>query len=157
MLRQVSPTVVLVEEAGEILEPQVLTTLSSHTEQLIMIGDHRQLRPKLENFKLSKASNNCLDLDASMFERLVLASASSANALPLPVVTLHVQHRMPPFISRLIREITYPQLIDHESTKSRSSVKGTALEEFALHRPSPCGGARRRCGCLGKSVQAEHR
>lgn len=39
-IRAASPTVVLVEEAGEILESHVLTALSPSTDQLILIGDH---------------------------------------------------------------------------------------------------------------------
>jgi len=40
-IRAASPTVVLVEEAGEILESHVLTSLSPSTDQLILIGDHK--------------------------------------------------------------------------------------------------------------------
>lgn len=36
-----SPEVLLVEEAGEILESHVLTALGPNTEQLILIGDHK--------------------------------------------------------------------------------------------------------------------
>ena len=40
-LRDAGPDVLLVEEAGEILEPHVLTALSGSTEQMILIGDHQ--------------------------------------------------------------------------------------------------------------------
>jgi len=40
-IRAASPTVVLVEEAGEILESHVLTALGPKTDQLILIGDHK--------------------------------------------------------------------------------------------------------------------
>jgi hypothetical protein len=36
-----SPDVLLVEEAGEILESHILTALGSETQQLILIGDHK--------------------------------------------------------------------------------------------------------------------
>lgn len=39
--QEASPDVLLVEEAGEILESHVLTALSSKTSQLILIGDHK--------------------------------------------------------------------------------------------------------------------
>jgi len=39
-IRAASPTVVLVEEAGEILESHVLTALGPNTDQLVLIGDH---------------------------------------------------------------------------------------------------------------------
>jgi superfamily I DNA and/or RNA helicase len=41
--------IVLVEEAGELLEAHVLTSLSPSTKHLILIGDHKQLRPKVWN------------------------------------------------------------------------------------------------------------
>jgi hypothetical protein len=40
-IRAACPTVVLVEEAGEILESHVLTALGPKTDQLILIGDHK--------------------------------------------------------------------------------------------------------------------
>ena len=40
-LRAVSPGVLLVEEAGEILESHVITALSASTTQMILIGDHK--------------------------------------------------------------------------------------------------------------------
>ena len=40
-IRAASPTVVLVEEAGEILESHVLTAMGPRTDQLILIGDHK--------------------------------------------------------------------------------------------------------------------
>ena len=40
-LQEASPDVLLVEEAGEILESHVLTALGATTNQLILIGDHK--------------------------------------------------------------------------------------------------------------------
>lgn len=40
-LRTAAPDVVLVEEAGEILESHILTALGENTHQLILIGDHK--------------------------------------------------------------------------------------------------------------------
>jgi hypothetical protein len=40
-LRTASPDIVLVEEAGEILESHILTALGENTNQLILIGDHK--------------------------------------------------------------------------------------------------------------------
>lgn len=44
LLSQIAPTTVLIEEAAEILESSVLTSLGSSVERVIMIGDHKQLR-----------------------------------------------------------------------------------------------------------------
>lgn len=42
-----------VEEAAELLEAHVLASLSEHTQHLILIGDHEQLRPKPDVYELT--------------------------------------------------------------------------------------------------------
>ena len=54
VLKHLSPAVVLVEEAAEILEPQVLASLNSNLQHLILIGDHHQLRPQVESYDLER-------------------------------------------------------------------------------------------------------
>lgn len=41
LIRAARPSVLLVEEAGEILESHVLTALSETVEHMILIGDHK--------------------------------------------------------------------------------------------------------------------
>jgi hypothetical protein len=48
LLAGLEAKVVLVEEAGEVLESHILTCLSPSNEQLVLIGDHCQLRPKTQ-------------------------------------------------------------------------------------------------------------
>jgi hypothetical protein len=48
-----APRVVMVEEAAEVLEAHVLTSLRDNAQHLIMIGDYKQLRPKVECYELS--------------------------------------------------------------------------------------------------------
>ncbi|KAG0645114.1 NFX1-type zinc finger-containing 1 [Hyphodiscus hymeniophilus] len=115
-LRNAAPGVVLVEEAGEILESHVLTALSPTTKQLILIGDHKQLRPKYSNYAISVEKGDGYDLNRSMFERLVLAN--------YPHTTLSKQHRMCLEISSLVRHLTYPNLQDADKTLSRIPVRG---------------------------------
>eukprot|EP00397_Hematodinium_sp_SG-2012_P000289 GEMP01000289.1.p1 GENE.GEMP01000289.1~~GEMP01000289.1.p1 ORF type:complete len:2487 (+),score=732.48 GEMP01000289.1:46-7506(+) len=117
LLASAAPAVVLVEEAAEILEAHVLSCLHPKVKHLIMIGDHKQLRPKVENYELSVASGNQHDLNRSLFERLVMNEFEHA--------TLQVQHRMRPEISRLIK-CTYPQLQDHPSVENRPDLRGVA-------------------------------
>ena len=59
--------IVVVEEAAEIFEAHVITSLSPKCEHLILIGDHVQLRPNPSVYKL--AVN--YQIDVSLFERLV--------------------------------------------------------------------------------------
>lgn len=115
-LRSTSPRVVLLEEAGEILESHVLTALSPETKQLVLIGDHQQLRPKINDYALSFEKGNGYDLNVSIFERLIRAG--------YPHTTLLNQHRMCPEISTLVRNLTYPDLEDAQKTKGRPRPRG---------------------------------
>ncbi|KAK5072925.1 hypothetical protein LTR64_000665 [Lithohypha guttulata] len=114
-IQSAQPDVVIVEEAGEILEGHVLAALGPATKQLVLIGDHKQLRPKA-HFDLSVEKGKGYDLNKSMFERLVLKG--------YPHQILSRQHRMRPEISAIVRALTYPDLIDAESTLIRPHIRG---------------------------------
>lgn len=107
-LRGASPSVVLVEEAGKLQEAHVLTAMSSQTKHLALIGDHKQLRPKINNYALTVEKGDGYNLNQSLFERLVLAG--------YPHTTLTKQHRMCPEISSIVRHLTYPDLLDDTKT-----------------------------------------
>lgn len=88
---------------------------------MILIGDHQQLRPKVQNYKLNvdnmKTDHN---FNVSLFERLVKAGT-------LPFGRLSSQHRMRPEISGLIKPF-YPNLRDAEKTLGRASIRGLASD-----------------------------
>ena len=67
LLHRIKPKITIVEEAAEVLESHIVTALTEGCEHLILIGDHKQLRPKPTVFQLG------LDyqLDISLFERMV--------------------------------------------------------------------------------------
>ncbi|KAF3228249.1 hypothetical protein TWF106_007498 [Orbilia oligospora] len=115
-LQKASPGVVLVEEAGEILESHILTAMTPNTKQLVLIGDHKQLRPKVNNHALTVEKGDGYNLNQSLFERLVLSG--------VPHITLNRQHRMRPEISSLVRNLTYPELEDAEGTNGRPRLRG---------------------------------
>lgn len=110
------PTVILVEEAGEVLESHVLAAMTQDTKQLVMIGDHQQLRPKIHSHRLTVEMGEGYDLNMSLFERLVKNN--------FPHTTLTTQHRMCPQISHLIRKLTYPNLRDAAKTRRRPRLLG---------------------------------
>ncbi|KAJ6576427.1 P-loop containing nucleoside triphosphate hydrolase protein [Mycena vulgaris] len=116
VIQAASPEVLIVEEAGEILESHVITALGSDTQQMILIGDHKQLRPKVNNYLLTVEKGEGYELNRSMFERLVL------KGYPHEILTQ--QHRMRPEISALVRSLTYPDLVDAASTKNRPDLRG---------------------------------
>lgn len=51
VLRRVRAKVVMIEEAGEVLEAHTLTALLPSVEHAILIGDHEQLRPQSNNYE----------------------------------------------------------------------------------------------------------
>lgn len=115
-LQAASRDVLLVEEAGEILESHILTSLGMQTQQLVLIGDHKQLRPKVGSYKLTVEKGEGYDLNRSLFERLILKG--------FPHQTLNQQHRMRPEIACLIRSLTYPDLVDARKTQGRPHIRG---------------------------------
>ncbi|KAJ6515608.1 P-loop containing nucleoside triphosphate hydrolase protein [Mycena sanguinolenta] len=115
-IQAASPQVLIVEEAGEILESHVITALGTDTQQMILIGDHKQLRPKVNNYLLTVEKGDGYALNRSLFERLVL------EGYPHKVLTQ--QHRMRPEISALVRSLTYPDLVDAPGTMNRPDLRG---------------------------------
>lgn len=122
LLESAKPDIVIVEEAGEIHESHVLTALTPSVKQLVLIGDHKQLRPKINNYNLTVEKGEGYDLNRSMFERLILQGH--------PYTTLQKQHRMHPDIAVLVRELTYPDLEDDPKTMLRDRIRG--LEDRVL-------------------------
>ncbi|XP_078674224.1 NFX1-type zinc finger-containing protein 1-like [Branchiostoma floridae x Branchiostoma belcheri] len=119
ILERVSPKIIVVEEAAEVLEAHIITTLTRGCEHLILIGDHQQLRPNPTVYKLAKDFN----LDYSLFERMVKNG--------LHPHTLSTQHRMRPEISVLMKHI-YPNLLDHESVRTYDRIKGIDKNIFFI-------------------------
>ena len=121
LLRRLKPKVLICEEAGEILEAHTLTALLPSIEHAILIGDHEQLRPGVQNYDLSLENphGEKYSLDVSTFERLI-----TDPDLEVPHDTLQTHRRMDPSISDLIRKTIYPTLKDHSSVQGYPAVAG---------------------------------
>ncbi|KAI0294246.1 hypothetical protein B0F90DRAFT_1758208 [Multifurca ochricompacta] len=125
LLASIAPKVLMVEEAGQVLEAHILATLVPSVEHLICIGDPLQLRPTLANFALSMESTSGRDLykfDRSLMERLSDAGVSMSQ--------INIQRRMRPSISHFIRTILYPKLEDHDFVHSYPPVQGMQKNVF---------------------------
>ncbi|KAI0442324.1 P-loop containing nucleoside triphosphate hydrolase protein [Xylaria telfairii] len=127
-IQSAEPGIIIVEEAGEILESHILAAMGPTTKHLIQIGDHKQLRPKAKNYKLSVEAGNGYDLNRSLFERLVLQNS--------PSCTLSNQHRMRPEISELIRH-NYPALRDAPGTLNRPHLLGFQDDVIFVNHAHP--------------------
>ncbi len=121
VLHRVGPKIVVVEEAAEVLESHIITTLSAECQHLILIGDHQQLRPNPTVYRLAKEFN----LDISLFERMI------NNGVPCK--TLVEQHRMRPKISSIMKHHFYPKLLDHHTVKAYPKVAGVSSDVFFLN------------------------
>ncbi|KAH3813291.1 hypothetical protein DPMN_141744 [Dreissena polymorpha] len=123
-LRDIKPPIVIVEEAAEVLEAHIITTLSDGCKHLILIGDHKQLRPNPSVYKLAIRYN----LNISLFERMV------NNGVPHDC--LELQHRMRPDIADIMRHI-YPGLQDHSHVRCYGDVKGIAKNVMFINHNEP--------------------
>lgn len=102
-LADIKPSVVIVEEAAEILEGQLVAVIPPSVQHLIMIGDHKQLKPMVHYHRLKKHHH----LDLSMFERLWNCG--------LPCRQLGFQCRMRDEFVDLLRELKiYDNLRTHK-------------------------------------------
>ena len=108
---------VIIEEAAEVIESHIVTSMTQNTEHLILIGDHMQLKPGINDIEIEKTYH----LDLSLFERMIKNSFQN--------VRLKVQRRMRPEISVLVN-LFYGDIGDHPSVHGRSNVKNLKHNMF---------------------------
>ena len=124
VLQSIKPKIVIVEEAAEVLEGHIITSLSDECEHLILIGDHKQLKPSPTVYQLAKKYK----LDLSLFERMINNKVNHEK--------LEIQHRMRPEIANIIRLI-YPYLKDHEIVLNKPDIRGVSRNVyFITHKHS---------------------
>jgi hypothetical protein len=129
IIETATPDVILVEEAGEILEAHIITAMSASVKQLILIGDHKQLRPKVGSYVLTKEKGEGYDLNVSLFERLITQGRH--------FTALEEQHRSHSDISQYPRMLAYPELKDMPSTFEREPIRGLRSRVTFVHHEKP--------------------
>ena len=120
ILQKVKPKIIIVEEAAEVLESHIVSVLGGGTHHLILIGDHKQLRPKPNVYHLEKDYK----LGISLFERLI----NNGH----PHATLTTQHRMRPEIAELVHPHIYDTLENHNSVEQYPNVRGVDSNLFFI-------------------------
>ncbi len=132
ILRKLRCKVMVCEEAGEVLEAHLLTALLPSVEHAVLIGDHLQLRPQIQNYELQSSNprGQQYSLDTSLFERLVQPPHDDFR---LPFSALETQRRMHPSIAELVRSTLYPALKDDESVTRYPGVVGMKKRLFWFH------------------------
>ncbi|KFB36080.1 AGAP006235-PA-like protein [Anopheles sinensis] len=143
LLELLRTPIVVIEEAAEVLEAHIVSSLTQHTEQLILIGDHKQLRPTTSTYVLSRRYK----MDLSLFERMINNRFSAA--------TMTVQHRMRPEIANLLRPTIYLVLEDRESVQALPGIVGMKKSLFFLRHTFP-EGAEPTASKSSKDGQDEH-
>ncbi|CZT50736.1 uncharacterized protein RSE6_11778 [Rhynchosporium secalis] len=111
LLSALEPRTLLIEEAAETLESKIIAGMMDSLQQLILVGDHKQLQASCTVQALQDEPYN---LSISMFERLV------NNGMPF--VMLNHQRRMIPEVRKLLciePDPFYTDLHDHESVLDR--------------------------------------
>ncbi|XP_044269806.1 NFX1-type zinc finger-containing protein 1-like isoform X2 [Tribolium madens] len=124
-LQTLKSPIVIVEEAAEVLEAHIVTSITKHCQHLILIGDHKQLKPNTANYSMEKQYH----LGISLFERMIRNN--------IHCYTLNVQHRMRPEISSLIRPTIYDFLEDHPSVYNRPKISGIDNCVFFIDHTHP--------------------
>ena len=139
LLRRVRSKVLLCEEAGEVLEGHLLTALLPSIEHVVLIGDHQQLRPQIQDWRLQRANPAGVkySLDTSLFERLVQPLSPDGAKQGIPFSVLDTQRRMHPNIAELIRSTLYPNLVDAENVTGYPQVPGMARRLFWMDHAQP--------------------
>ncbi|KAG1657688.1 NFX1-type zinc finger-containing protein 1 [Nymphon striatum] len=113
--------IVIVEEASEVLEAHIISALNRNVKHLIMIGDHKQLRPSPASFKMADKHK----LDISLFERMILNELEYDQLL--------IQRRMRPEISQLIHPHIYKNLKNDVSVMGYPNVRGVGKNVFFVN------------------------
>jgi len=109
LLSALKPRTLLIEEAAETLEGHVVAGMFDSLEQLILVGDHKQLRAHTNIQALEEPP---FSLNISMFERLVMNSVG--------YTMLNMQRRMIPDVRKLLcvpSKVFYKDLYDHPSVR----------------------------------------
>ncbi|KAG1661059.1 NFX1-type zinc finger-containing protein 1 [Nymphon striatum] len=115
--------IIIVEEASEVLEAHIIAALNENVKHLIMIGDHKQLRPSPASFKMTKRHK----LDISLFERMIINGLAYEQLL--------IQRRMRPEISQLIHPHIYKNLKNDSSVMGYPNVRGVGKNVFFVNHP----------------------
>ncbi|KAI8956483.1 P-loop containing nucleoside triphosphate hydrolase protein [Daldinia sp. FL1419] len=124
LLAALRPRTMLIEEAAETREANILSALYGSLEQLILVGDHQQLAPHCDTPGLGDEPY-CMRV--SMFERLV--------SLNMPFTVLNMQRRMIPSLREILNPF-YPGLQDHPvvtQSQARPPIPGMAIPSFFFH------------------------
>ncbi|KAF6831007.1 dead box helicase [Colletotrichum musicola] len=118
LIAAMQPRVMMIEEAAETREANIMAALFPSLKQMILVGDHMQLAPHADVLELGRPPYN---LNVSLFQRLIEGG--------LEFSSLQIQRRMAPDIRGLLNA-WYPSLADHECTHGQDFVPGMGSQRL---------------------------
>ncbi|PAV70889.1 hypothetical protein WR25_14678 [Diploscapter pachys] len=124
-LLSVNPIALVMDEAAELTEAQTITCFLPCLEQIVLVGDHQQLRPRP-----NVQDHELFGMNISFFERLVIKG--------FDVQVLTMQHRMNNnIVDTIVRPYFYKMLESHESVRSYPIPPGMKTNLFFWNTNSP--------------------
>ncbi|KAM0244816.1 hypothetical protein ACHAP5_005939 [Fusarium lateritium] len=103
LIAALKPRILMIEEAAETREANIISALYPSLDQIVLVGDHQQLVPQVDVRELGEKP---FYMNVSLFERLV--------NLGLSYKKLRIQRRMVPAIREVVNTF-YKNLKDHPS------------------------------------------
>jgi regulator of nonsense transcripts 1 len=113
---------VLIDEATQAMEAEILIPVVQGAKQLVLVGDHCQLGPVIMCKKSAKAG-----LNQSLFERLVL--------LGIRPIRLQVQYRMHPCLSEWPSDMFYEGTLQNGVNEAERTFKAVDFPWPSPHKP----------------------
>ncbi|TFY69868.1 hypothetical protein EVG20_g2978 [Dentipellis fragilis] len=134
LLTTIGPKVLMVEEAGQVLEAHIIASLLSISYALETRSNCARLwRHTLPAMSMdSERGRELFKFDRSLMERL------ASNGMPMSQID--VQRRMRPTISHFPRTILYPKLQDHAVVQNYPPVQGVEKDVFFFSHTHPENG-----------------
>jgi len=121
ILEQRNFETIIIEEAAEVLESHVISLLTKNTKRLILIGDHKQLKPKTYNYELGAKYN----LNVSLFERLINNKINFSS--------LKYQRRMKSIFADFVRIIYgVEDYVDYKDVNNKEKVRGIMSDIYFI-------------------------
>ena len=106
---------VLIDEAATATEPECLIPMTKGAKQVVLVGDHKQLRPFSRRF----------DHPLSLFERKAM--------LGIKPIMLNLQYRMHPDLSEFSSEAFYDGKVKNGVQASQRQLRGNFPVPFSTH------------------------
>ena len=121
ILEQLNFSTIIIEEAAEVKESHIISLLTKNTKRLILIGDHKQLKPKPYNYEIATKYN----FNISLFERLINNK--------IPYISLKYQRRMKSKFADFVRIIYGGEdYIDYDDDKNKENIKGMVNDMYFI-------------------------